>query len=328
MNLLMFELLLLVALVFLSAVFSATETAFTGLTFQQLRRTQKLKPGALSLWEREPHKVLATLLLSNNAVNAAGGVIAAGVAGAIAERHGWSTSVLGLVSGFIMSVAILIFGEIVPKILAQRFTVSWAVFITPFMRRWTSVVSPFARASAWIANALLMGFARRARPTPFLNKAGLRRLLTHARLPSLSHRLINNVIEFGRLTAVDVAHPRSEVFAISLQLPLGRVVENVIQSGYSRIPVFRQDVDDIVGLIYAKDLLVAWRSGTLVMLHDLLRPIIFVPPDMPLPELLRLFRVRRQHLALIRSSLTGRIEGVATLQNALAALVGEIKEED
>jgi putative hemolysin len=321
-------LLALFILVFLSALFSATETAYTGLSFHQLRRTQKIYPNALSLWEKETHRVLATLLLSNNAVNSAAGVLAAALAGIVSERVGWRVSILSILFGLVVSSVVLVFGEIIPKLLAQRFALTWALLITPFMRPWTRVVSPFAGLASSLGNALLLRFVRRRPPTPFLNKAGLRRILLHARLPSTSHRLINNVMEFGRLRAGDVAQPRSEIVAVSLNWSLERVVQTVIHSGYSRVPICRSGMDDVAGMILAKDLLVAWRSGALLVIEDLVRPILNVSPDSPLPDVLRLFRSRRQHLAVLRNSSNGRVQGLITLQNALAALVGDIKEED
>jgi len=325
---LLLDTIVLAALVLFAGIFAATETAYTGLSFHQLRRTQKLHPGALSLWEKEPHRVLATLLLSNNAVNAGAGVLAAAAASVIAHRHGWRTSFLSILFGFLVSCLILIFGEILPKLLAQRFTVPWALLITPLMRRWTAVVSPFAGGAAEIANRLLLGLTRRAPPMPFLNESALRRILMHAQIPPTSHRLINNVIEFGQLTVKDVARDRSEIVAVPITSSLERVVQNVVQSGYSRLPVTLSGLDDVVGLLMAKDLLVAWRSGTLVVFQDLVRPLPIVTPEMPLPDLLRLFRSRRQHLAVVKNRNSGRVVGLVTLQNALAALVGQIKEEN
>jgi putative hemolysin len=321
------ELLMFISLIFLSGILSATETAYTGLTYHQLKRINKLYPGHLSLWEKSPHRVLATLLLSNNAVNTAVGVLAAVLAGELASILGWQSPMLSLVFSFFAGSFILVFGEVLPKIMAQRYSVSWALRISPFMRRLVAVVSPAARLASSAANFIVLRFTRRVPKTPFINKSMLRRLLLHAKLPTASHKIINNIMGYAQGTVKDVFQPRSEVFAVSITLPLDRVVRKVIQSGYSRVPVYRNGLDDVVGLLLTKDLLVAWRSGTLIVFEDLLRPILTVSDSKPLPDLLRLFRSKHQHMALVRNDTTGRVDGLVTLQNALEALVGDIKEE-
>ena len=231
MSLLTFQLMGLLVLLGLSALFSATEIAYTGLDRQQLKRIERLYPGRLSLWEKHPNRILATLLLSNNAVGAGMGVLAANMASNLAEHLPMRASFLTLVFGFSWGTLLLIFGEIFPKIWAQQFTVSWAVGITPFMEAWSRVVAPVAQAATNFTHVLLLGKAHQRGGTPFLKKSELRRILVHSHLPSASRRLLDNVIDFGRSIAADVITDRSQMFAIPLHLSMEKVVQNVIKSG-------------------------------------------------------------------------------------------------
>ena len=327
MSLLTFQLVVLLVLLGLAALFSATEVAYTGLDRQQLKRIERLHPGRLALWEKHPNQILATLLLSNNAVGAAVGVLAANIARNVSDHLHVGASFLTMVFGLTAGALLLVFGEIFPKIWAQQFTVSWAVGITPFMKTWSRVVAPLAQAASNFTHVLLLGKARQRGGSPFLQKSELRRILIHSHLPSASRKLLDNVMDFGRSVVADVITDRAHMFSIPLHMPMEKVVENVIESGWSRVPVYDGSLDRIVGLLYSKDLLVAWRSQALVVLEDLLRPILTVRSTMPLPDLFRLFKNKHQHMAVVQDQEGGRVLGLVTLQDALEAIVGPIKEE-
>jgi len=129
------ELVWFCVLILLSAFFSSSEVAYTGLTRGQLKRVRKINPDALKLWESSPDRVLATLLLSNNAVNTAVGVLSASVAIHLTASYGMRQSLSTLLVGLGSGAIILFFGEIIPKIWAKQYTLSWALRVTPIMRR-------------------------------------------------------------------------------------------------------------------------------------------------------------------------------------------------
>lgn len=323
------EIVGLVVLLALSALFSSAEVAYTGLTLTQLKRINRVRPFALRLWERRADRVLATLLLSNNAVNAAVGAIGAGIAYHVAVAADWPLSAVTMTLGFVSSAVVLIFGEIIPKVWARRNTVSWALTVTPIMEVWVRIVEPVARAGVALTNAIWLGRTRRRAKRPlFLQSSEMRRILRHSSLPTGSRRLMSNLLDFSRLKAADVMTHRSEIFAVSIQQPMRMIIQSVIQSGYSRVPVYSGGLDNLRGVLYAKDLLVAWRSGNLLVLDDLIRPLVFVDADTPVPALLRMFRSGRQHLAIVLDrTATRKVQGLVTLQDALETIVGGVREE-
>jgi CBS domain containing-hemolysin-like protein len=322
------QLVLICVLVFITGIFSATEMAYTGLTLAQIKRINRAQPGALALWEKHPDQVLATLLLSNNSVNIAIGVIAASMAADAAKALNWRNSILTVLFSLLSGTFVLIFGEIVPKILARQLSVPWAVRITPIMTAWTALVNPFAKMATRLTNWLLIFYRKRRPASLFLQKRELDTLLRHSVLPFQAKNLLNNVLDFSRSTAKDIMIPRSDIFAVSLDTPIEKLIRMVLVSGYSRIPVFSGGFNRMIGVLYAKDLLVSWRSGSLVVLEDLIRPIHLVAPDMPLPEIFRVFKTGHHHLALVRrEGIETPIEGMITLQDALETIVGEITEE-
>lgn len=317
----------IVLMVIFSGIFSSAEVAYTGLSLSELRRVDRLKPGLLKIWEKSPDRVLATLLISNNAVNAGVGAIAAGLSHHVTVAFGWPLSLSTLFLGLTSGTIILLFGEILPKVWARRNTVSWALTVTPSMSVWTRLVSPLASLAAQFTNRLVFKKRMKARSALFLQRSELKRILTHANLPKGARRILHNVMEFTTARAGDVMTHRSDIFAVSLQQSMKNIINGVIQSGFSRIPVYSGSIDKIQGILYAKDLLIAWRSGRLIVLEDLLRPIKRVSIDTPVSELLRAFRSGRHHMAVVTDKEEKKVLGLVTIQDVVETIVGDIREE-
>lgn len=143
---------------------------------------------------------------------------------------------------------------------------------------------------------------------------------------SSSHRILKNILEFGRLKVEDVKRPMDKVFAVNLKLHPKDILGEVTRSSYARIPVYSGSLDNILGIIYAKDLLTAWRTDGLILIPDLMRPAYFVPDDLPVSELLREFKKGRQHFAVVRGS-DGRPSGIVTIEDVLEEIVGKVYDE-
>lgn len=321
-----FELLAICVLLCLAALFSAAEISYTGLSLSQIKRINRVRPGAVELWEKHPDQILATLLLSNNAVNIAMGVLSAMMAEEVARTLQVRQGIMTLLFGFVLGIAVLIFGEIIPKVWARHQTVSWALRISPFMNRWTQMVSPLARLATRLTNFLLIGF-RKKPTTPFLREEELKDVLANTSLPSHSKKILDNLLDFSATKVRDIMIPRNEMVTIASDFALDKIIRSVLASGYSRIPVYEGNLNRLKGLLFAKDLLVASRSGSLIVLDDLLRPAHFVEPDLPLSELFRVFKAGHHHMALVRRGEWGPIEGLVTLEDALETITGEIQEE-
>jgi CBS domain containing-hemolysin-like protein len=138
--------------------------------------------------------------------------------------------------------------------------------------------------------------------------------------------IMKNILDFGKTRISSIMVPRSQVQAVNLDQDPGLVIDRIIEKEYSRVPVFRGNLDNIVGIIYSKDLTHAWRGGSLFVIEDLIRPAYFVPETARIDQVLREFRTGHQHMALIVDEFGSTI-GLATIEDIIEKIVGEIWDE-
>ncbi|HVO32538.1 MAG TPA: CNNM domain-containing protein, partial [Elusimicrobiota bacterium] len=230
-------------------------------------------------------------------------------------------------ASLLIGVVILIFGEIIPKLYARQHQ-------NPILRRTAIPVYVVARAlqpgiagiTRW-SDFLKRLISRRA-PEPLITTDELRQVLadTHAEgLAPSARRMLSNLMSFDQVKVREVMIPRAHMAAVPMDHDSNRMFAAIIRSGFSRLPVYFGNVDNILGIVYAKDLLAEWRSSGLLVLEDLLRPPFRIAPDAPLPVLLQAFR-QGHHLAVVTDSL-GHTQGVVTIEDAVEAIVGDIADE-
>ncbi len=140
------------------------------------------------------------------------------------------------------------------------------------------------------------------------------------------HELIKSILEFTDTTVKEIMVPRPDIVAIDISLPRDAVVRKVIEEGYSRLPVYRENIDNIVGIIYTKDILSLLEHRDLIVLQDIIRPPFFVPESKKISELLREFQQNKAHLAIVVDEFGGT-EGLVTMEDIVEEIVGEIHDE-
>ncbi len=321
------ECLLALLLLALSAAFSMAETSLMSLSRIQLKRLTKAHPGRLEFWQRDPDRALAVLLLMNNLSNAGLGVLAVSMALAASEGLGfpfvWGSVLFPLAAAGFM----IVLGEIAPKVAARLHTERLALAFAPGIRFLTGVFGPLMEGLLRWTGTLLSWLSKTIKTERAQwDAAVIRALLEGAPAAHPVRHLLTNLIGFGSLPVSAVMAPREEVLAVDMSVGPERLRERVLAGGYSRVPVFRGSLDNVEGMVYAKDFLVHWRSEALIVLEDLVRPILRVAPETPLAQLLRVFREGRHHLALVTDK-AGRVAGLVTLQDILESIVGDIAEE-
>jgi hemolysin (HlyC) family protein len=148
------------------------------------------------------------------------------------------------------------------------------------------------------------------------------------RLSSTERAMLINLLEFGELRVDDVMVPRADVVAVDVTTPLGDVIEVMKQEGHSRLPVYRDNLDDVLGMVHLRDLLPYWstQAGEQPALEKLCRQILFVPPSMPVVDLLAKMRNARLHMSMVVDEYGG-IDGLATIEDLVEPIVGEIWDE-
>ncbi len=140
------------------------------------------------------------------------------------------------------------------------------------------------------------------------------------------HELIKSILEFTDTTVKEIMVPRPDVVALDISMPREILVRKVIDEGYSRLPVYRDNIDNIIGIIYSKDLLSLLEHRDLILLQDLIRPVFFVPESKKISQLLREFQQKKAHLAIVTDE-NGGTEGIITMEDIVEEIVGEIHDE-
>ncbi|HAR98957.1 MAG TPA: HlyC/CorC family transporter [Syntrophus sp. (in: bacteria)] len=308
------ELVLIIALFFLSAGFSASETALTALTPTALERlVERGGKRGLALWQRHPLRILITILVGNNAANMA----AAALATLLAEERFRNFGVA--VGVGILTLALILFGEIVPKSLAKKHSVTAAPWAIAFLRFFyypllpvTLVLHRFVQLFAFGAEE---GFEER--DLIYAIRLSSRKGI----VPGDRARMMLSIVQLENLRAREIMVPRTKALYRDLDTPREELARAFQESGHSRMPVFRGREDNIVGILHAKDLL---RFA--VPVPSLLKPPLFIPDGKRAPQILRDMQRLHQHLAVVVDEF-GAFAGIVTLEDILEEIVGEIQDE-
>lgn len=315
----------ILVLIAFSAYFSATETAFTSLNRIRLRTRadagDRKAEKVLALAEQYD-RLLSTILIGNNIVN-----ITATTLSTVLFSRLCGGQLGPTVSTVVLTVAILVFGEISPKSLAKEAPERWAYFAAPLLHLFMVVLTPLNFLfSCW--KKFLNHFFRRGQAQG-ITEEELVGMVNQAEdeggLDEHEGDLIRNAIGFSDLTAEDILTPRVEIVAVDEGCTMEELAAQFAGSGYSRIPMYRESVDDIIGLIHEKDFYAARARGE-TSPAKLLTPVIYTTGTATLPVLLRILQKNKVHMAIVVDEYGGT-EGLLTLENILERLVGEIWDE-
>ncbi|MBF8295176.1 MAG: hypothetical protein HW389_1721 [Bacteroidetes bacterium] len=145
-------------------------------------------------------------------------------------------------------------------------------------------------------------------------------------IDTAEHELIKSILEFTDTTVKEIMVPRPDIVALDISMPRDVLVRKVIDEGYSRLPVYRESIDNIIGIIYSKDLLSLLEHRDLILLQDIIRPVFFVPESKKISQLLREFQQKKAHLAIVTDE-NGGTEGIITMEDIMEEIVGEIHDE-
>jgi len=315
----------LVILVAMSAYFSATETAFTSLNRIRLKNKAEngSKRAAKTLELAEQYdKLLSTILIGNNIVNNVATTIATVLFIKLLGQESGPA-----VSAIVLTVVILIFGEVTPKSLSKQFPEAWAMFSYPLLKLLVIVLTPINFLFAlW---KKLLGLFIRGNEDDGITEEELVGMVDQAEteggLDEHESDLIRNAIEFNDLEVSEILTPRVDLMAVEEDSSMEEVAAVLAESGYSRIPVYHETIDNIVGLIHEKDFYAARYRGE-TMVSNLKAPVFYTTGNTKISELLRTLQKNKAHMAVVVDEYGGT-EGIVTLEDILEELVGEIWDE-
>lgn len=236
------------------------------------------------------------------------------------------------VAFILITVLHIVLGELAPKSLAIQRPESTTLAISYPLRFFYILFKPFIMTLNGLANYLLRSVG--IQPAGALEHAHsneeLRLLLEQGReggmIEESEHELLENVFEFREKIVKEVMIPRTEIVALDASDPADEMARMVIEEGYTRMPVYQDSLDEIIGVVYSKDLITLKEHSDLIILNDLLRPVYFIPETQLISDLLREFQRRKIHLAIVVDEFGGTA-GIVTLEDVLEELVGEIQDE-
>ena len=309
---------------FLSAFNSGSEIAYFSLRpedideIEDTHRRERVEE-LLSI----PEKLLATILVGNNLVNIMIAIVLNYAMNQIFDFN--STALDFIVQTIILTFLILLFGEVIPKLYATNFNVKFAALTSAPLKAAVKLFSPLT--ALLVRSTRLVNKVVPAQ-TEELSVDDLTRALEVSEVKDPDDKeLLEGILSFGDKTVIDIMRPRVDVVDIDQEDTFDEVVHKVIETGYSRMPVYEETPDNIKGILYAKDLLpyIGNRDNSFKW-QKLMRPAYFVPETRMLNDLLEDFRRKKMHMAIIVDEY-GCTQGIATLEDVLEEIVGEINDE-
>jgi putative hemolysin len=324
-----YQIAALVALVLLAAFFSASEAALVSISRLHARALGERKlRGARALQRIVDDKTtfLTAMLVGNTIALLA----ADSLATYLALSLGIPTGAIG--STIVMSAIFLLFGEIVPKTAATVDSDRWALRLALPIAYISYVVAPIAKLFQYVTDLFLRLFGIKSTHGAYITEEDIRALVNVGAeqnvIEEQERELIHSVMEFGDTIVREVMKPRPEMVAVSIDDSPRRILDVVIAEGYSKLPVYQESKDDIVGVIHDRELLIALANGSLAHsnVRGLMRTAVHVPETKKIAELLREMQRDKFSLAIIVDEYGGTA-GLVTMEDLLEEIVGEIRDE-
>lgn len=324
----MLNLILLIVLLFLATLTAASETSIISASRLKLRKlaSEGSKSARMILKILEsPERFFGTILVANNVVDILmASIVTAIMISLIGERR-------GVIFATIIVAFVIIVSEVSAKTLASRRAEKLALILAIPVHVLILILSPIVKVLALVTNVIVNLIAGKSKGRPSLvSEEEIRALIKIGEEEDALHkekyRMLSRVFEFSDRIVKQVMTPKDKAVSIDIDENFDDILNKVLESGYSRLPVYKDAPDNIIGIINMKDLLNLSVNRNLVVLQDIVYPATFVPGAKKVTELLKEFQKGHTHLAIVVDS-KGKMEGLVTLEDLLEEIVGEIEDE-
>ena len=321
----------MVVLLVFSAFFSSTETAFTSfnkIRMKNLAQSGNKRAALVNKIEGKYDRFLTSVLIGNNIVNIALSSIATiffiGLFTGVVEDP---SSLGSTVSTVVITVAVLIFGEITPKVIARQNADKMAMFLAPFINVVIILLMPLSLIfGGW---SKLLGLIFRSKEQSSYTEEELITIVDEAEedgtLESDEGDLIRSAIEFNDVCAGDILTPRVDICAISKDETVPNIAKVFIESAYSRVPVYDEDLDDIIGILHEKDFFIAYHNNNKTITKHLKKPV-HVSEHIKIADLLQVLKSKKCHMAVVVDEFGGTM-GIVTMEDIIEELIGDVFDE-
>ncbi|HOV21878.1 MAG TPA: hemolysin family protein [bacterium] len=324
------NLIFIFILVCLSAFFSASEAAFISLNkyhIQKFSDINKEKASPIEFWIKYPEKILITILVGNNIVNILVSIIAA-----ITSEKLFHRTSIALITG-IMIFIILVFGEIIPKSIGKRHCEKF-VRISFYPIKFLSILlNPVIKFLIFVANFFVLPFGQRINTImPVITKEDVKAMIEAGEeegvIEEEEKEMIHSIFEIGDKMVKEIMIPRVKIVGVEENTKITDVIKVIEKEGYSRIPVYKNNIDKIVGIVIIKDIVAQLNKegSTELMAKDIMRDVFFVPKTKRVLELLRDLQNKKLQMAIVVDEYGGT-SGLITMEDLVEEIVGEISDE-
>ena len=338
------ELVLIFFLILANGFFAASEIAI--IATRKTRIDSLVEKGVrsatlLARLKDDPDRFLATVQIGVTVV----GTLASAIGGAAAIEYlkpliqslplpfvtRWGESIAILLVVLPIAYLSLVLGELVPKSLALRFSDRIAVLVARPIDFFSHLTSPLGKILTASSNAVLWFFGGKdTGGASFISEEEVKFLIREGAAKGIfdetEKELIHSVFEFVDTPVKAVMVPRTEIHAVDINMPPQEILKSFVDSGFSRIPVYEGEMDKVIGVLYNKDIFRTLQEKGEFRAQDLLHPPFFVPSSLPISQLLKELQKRRSAMAMVVNEF-GEVEGLATLEDLLEEIVGEIRDE-
>ncbi|MDG1321242.1 MAG: gliding motility-associated protein GldE [Polaribacter sp.] len=319
----------LIILLISSALISGTEVAFFSLSQVDIDdlSSKNEKDTVVKLLQK-PKKLLATILITNNFINILIVLLFASLGEQLLEDFDYSIygiKVRFLIEVVLVTFLILLFGEVLPKVYASRKAVRFASFMSKPVQVLNNLLTPLSYPLINLTNIVERSLGSKSNIFSVETLSQALELTSKGATTKDEQKILEGIVSFGNTETVQIMKPRIDIFALSDDETYEAVLEKILKNGYSRNPVYHENIDTIIGVLYAKDLLAHLNKETFKW-QRLLRDPLFVPENKKLDDLLAEFQEKKNHLAIVVDEYGGT-SGLVTLEDVIEEIVGDINDE-
>lgn len=320
----------------LSGLFSSAEVSFFSIDHHDLEAAESRNKSYQAIYRRigvmldRPRRLLVTILIGNTFANIVTSVVAAVLTGSLVRFIGLPGVVVYILEILVLTFVLVILSEITPKVIAIKNPLDLSRKLSGPIYFFYILLSPLASVIARSTMRLEKYFPR---PVHRISSHDLKHIAEVGELQGSikgdEREIIENVIEFGNTTVREIMTSRVNIDAVSTEDSLGEVIKRIREESLSRLPLYENDLDNIIGIIYAKDLLPyldASLEETTINWRTIARKAIFIPPSKKLDDLLEEFQREKTHMAIVADEYGGT-EGLITLDDVLSEIIGELNDE-
>ncbi len=317
--------ILLLVLLICSALVSGTEVAFFSISqtkLDELSSASKGKSTVVKLLE-SPKKLLGTILITNNFINILIVLLFASLGEVFFK--GLSGGVKFFVEVVVVTFLILLFGEVLPKVYASRKPVQFAGLMAKPIQVLNTILTPLSTPLIKLTSVVENRLGSKNGNLSVERLSQALELTSENATTKEEQKILEGIVNFGNTETVQIMKPRTDVCAIADGTNYDEVLKTILKNGYSRNPVYHENIDNIIGVLYAKDLLEHLGKKTYKW-QNLLREPFFVPENKKLDDLLSEFQEKKKHLAIVVDEYGGT-SGIVTLEDVIEEIVGDINDE-